>query len=313
MSLEMVGLPTEEPQTLGGVPVVEDATVPENTVQLQGPAGNNESPEVTEPTPTEQVQQQQVQVDEVLQALIDAIAPAHVVNKYLKIFVYGENGCGKTVFAAQSPGVLMADCDMEGSMSLLNFEQLKRTKVIRIRSLFAIEALIDHLKKGTPEFDWVETLVIDPFSELAFKGLDALVAKAMHDDPDKIPYLPEGPQYNINTEHMRQIGDKLRSLDRHVILTAHVKEVEDKNSPVERTLIRSNLSPKLGTTIAGMVSMVGYMKYDAGSNTRTLQTAPTGGIAAKTRLNLPVIMENPSFNSILEVFNKLKEETNVNS
>lgn len=290
----------------------EPVTEPTEVTVLADSAGNNAPvAEVTEPAPEEVAQQEASQVDAILQALIDNIAPAHVANKYLKVFIYGENGCGKTIFAAQAPNPLIVDCDKEGTLSLLNFEQLKNTPVFPVRSLFAVEKLIDHLKAGTPAFDKFETIVIDPFSELAYKGLDEQVRAAMAADPDKIAYLPEGPQYNINTEHMRQIGDKLRGLDRHVILTAHTVEKEDKKTGLMVT--RSNLTPKLATTIAGMVSVVGYMKYDSANNVRTLQTAPTNTIAAKSRLALPAVMERPSFNSLLEAFNKLKDENNVNS
>lgn len=279
----------------------ETQTFDLSTIQ-ETSAGNNESPEVSESAVIEQVKQ----TDEILDALIAAIAPAHVANKYLKIFIYGLNGCGKTIFSAQAPGVLIADCDKEGSISLLNFEQLRDTKVLPVKSIFAVEQLVDRLAKGVPQLDWVETLVVDPFSELMYKGLDEQVRAAWAESGGtRNQYLPEGPEYNINTEHMRQLGDALRNLDRNVILTAHVVEKEDKKTG--RTMIRSNLTPKLATTIAGMVSLVGYMQYDADTNTRTLQTAPTASIAAKSRLALPPVMENPSFNSILDAFNKVKE------
>lgn len=104
MSLEMVGLPTPEQTDTPTEP--EPTPNPELSEPITEPTGNNESPEQT---PTEVVTEQQAQVDEVLAALIGAIAPAHLATQHMKIFVYGANGCGKTVFAAQAPGVLIAD------------------------------------------------------------------------------------------------------------------------------------------------------------------------------------------------------------
>jgi hypothetical protein len=159
MSLEMVGLPTPEETNGDTVNSTVDATIPSDpsvgVTVVADSTGNNESPEVTEQT----IAEQQAQVDEVLEALIGAIAPAHLATQHMKIFVYGANGCGKTVFAAQSPGPLIADCDKEGAISLLNFPTLKATKVMPVRSIFAAEQLVKYLKKGEPRFDWVETLI----------------------------------------------------------------------------------------------------------------------------------------------------------
>lgn len=284
------------------------------------PTGNNESPVVTEPAPTniQQANSDQPvvgpvsQVDNVLEALMDAIAPAHTATQHVKIFVYGPEGCGKTVFSAQSPGCLLADCDKEGAISLLNFKSLRSTKTMPVRSIYAVEQLVHYLKIGEPRFDWVETLVVDPFDDLVYRGLsdqvrnNSTVGIGQNPSERQNQFLAEGYDYNVNTERFHQMMDEIKALDRHVILTAHVTEKEDKKTG--RILIRSNITPKLATIIGGAVSLVGYMQYDSEANERTLQTAPTPAVAAKTRLGLPPVLVNPSFNTILDAFNKLKEE-----
>jgi len=280
-------------------------------VGLAIPTRNNAPvAEVTEPelTPTQE-QPTQPEVDEVLAAIIGAIAPAHLQTKHMKVFIYGANGCGKTVLAAQAPGPLLADCDKEGAMSLLNHPSLKNTPTFPVRSIYAVEQLILRLKQGVKELDFVETLIIDPFDDLVYRGLSDQVRGTQfvgtNNAERQNQYLAEGYDYNVNTERFHQMMDDIKALDRHVILTAHVQEKEDKATG--RTLIRSNITPKLATIIGGAVSLVGYMQFDLDTGRRTLQTAPSNTVTAKTRLHLPGIMENPSFNSILEAFNKLKE------
>lgn len=301
------------------VPGIETETQPLEVINLSNPTepnpnngesitdlnstGNNAPvAEVIEPQPPA------TQVDEILEAIMGAIAPAHTATKHCKIFVYGQEGCGKTVFAAQSPGPLLADCDKEGAISLLNFESLKKTPTFPVRSIFAVEQLVKYLKAGEPRFDFVETLIIDPFDDLVYRGLSEQVRNSPdgfgnQDRPNQ--FLAEGYDYNINTERFHQMMDEIKSLDRHVILTAHVTEKEDKSTG--RILIRSNITPKLATIIGGSVSLVGYMKYNSETNERTLNTAPTPTVTAKTRLSLPSVISNPSFNIILDAFNKMKE------
>jgi len=273
--------------------------------EIPASTGNNAPvAEVTEPTTPPQPQ-----VDEVLEALMAAIAPAHTATKHMKVFIYGQNGCGKTVLAAQAPGPLLADCDKEGAMSLINHPSLRNTPTLPVRSIFAVEKLLGYLKAGEPRFDFCETLILDPFDDLVYRALSEQVrgnsTVGLNNAERMNQFLAEGYDYNVVTERFHQMMDEIKALDRHVILTAHVQEREDKSTG--RTLIRSNITPKLATIIGGAVSLVGYMQYDLDTGRRTLQTAPSNTVTAKTRLHLPGIMENPSFNAILEAFNKLKE------
>lgn len=315
--VEIVGIETPQQEPVGEVSPIGTSGLVDTTEPVQEPTGNNDTPPTTEePAPVAQVTEPAPaeQTDAILDALIAAIAPAHTATKHMKIFVYGMEGCGKTVMAAQAPGPLLADCDKEGAISLLNHPTLRDTKTFPVRSIFAVEQLVKYLKAGVPQFDWVETLIIDPFDDLVYRGLSEQVRNTptIPTTGDRAnQYLAEGYDYNANTERFHQIMDEIKSLDRHVILTAHVTEKEDKKTG--RIMIRSNLTPKLATIIGGAVSLVGYMTYDAESNTRYLYTAPTGTIAAKTRLGLPPVIENPSFNIILDAFNKIKDQTNVNS
>lgn len=238
------------------------------------------------------------ETDEILSKLMARIAPVASAPKRRKVLVYGEPGTGKTVFAATAPNPLIVDIE-RGTTSLTNHPELSSTAVMEFRSVGQLELLIAKLAEGAlPEY---ETVVIDSFSELQKRDLDDILATAAKQDASRNKFLPTGPDYNINTEHMRRIASSLRDLDRNVIVTCHVKE--EKDDSTGRLLVRPNLTPKLAGTMAGIFDVVGYMSVNGSgeSATRTLQVHPTNRVTAKTRIGgLPAVIENPTFNTLFK-------------
>lgn len=238
------------------------------------------------------------EADEVLSKLMARISPVASAPKRRKVLVYGEPGTGKTVFAASAPSPLIVDVE-RGTMSLLNHDEYRDTAVLEFRSVAQLELLIGKLAEGAlPEY---ETIVIDSFSELQKRDLDDILAAAAKQDASRNKFLPTGPDYNINTEHMRRIASSLRDLDRNVIVTCHVKE--EKDDSTGRLLVRPNLTPKLAGTMAGIFDVVGYMTINgSGENAkRTLQVHPTNKVTAKTRIGgLPPVIEEPTFTTLFK-------------
>lgn len=238
------------------------------------------------------------EADEVLSKLMARISPVAAAPKRRKVLVYGEPGTGKTVFAATAPTPLVIDVE-RGTTSLLNHEDLSSTAVMEFRSVAQLELLIQKLGEGAlPQY---ETIVIDSFSELQKRDLDDILAAASKTDASRNKFLPTGPDYNINTEHMRRIASSLRDLDRNVIVTCHVKE--EKDDSTGRLLVRPNLTPKLAGTMAGIFDVVGYMSMNGTGDDakRTLQVHPTNKVTAKTRIGgLSPVVENPTFTTLFK-------------
>jgi phage nucleotide-binding protein len=259
-------------------------------------------PDVVETHSPESFEAKVAEADSILDALMGRITTVDNKSKYLKILVYGNPGTGKTVFTATAPSPLIIDVE-KGAHSINNHPNLRNAKALEYKSLFQVEQLIKYLGADAPQLAEFKTIVVDSFSELQKRDLDAIVKEEAEKDANRNKFLPIGPDYNVNTEHMRMIASALRDLDRHIIVTCHVKEEKDETTG--RILRRPNLTPKLAGTLAGIFDVVGYMATSgSGENTtRTLQVHPTADVTAKTRIgNLPAVIENPTFDAIYTAF-----------
>jgi phage nucleotide-binding protein len=260
-----------------------------------------------EPTVSESFAAAQAEADDILNALLGRITTVENKSKYLKILLYGRPGVGKTVFCATAPNPLLIDVE-KGAFSINNHPHLRHAKALEFKSIFQVEQLIKYLAADAPQLREFQTIVVDSFSELQKRDLDEIVAAEAAKDAQRNKYLPIGADYNVNTEHMRQIASALRDLDRNIIVTCHVKEEKDENTG--RMLVRPNLTPKLAGTLAGIFDVVAYMEStNSGESTvRTLQVHPTATVTAKTRIgNLPAVIENPTFDFIHSAFTTNKD------
>lgn len=243
------------------------------------------------------------EADSILDALLARIAPVGDAIKYRKMLLYGPFGVGKTVFCATAPRPLIVAVEPTGPLSLLNHPDLEaNSKIFQFRSVFQLETLLDkilELPVDRVHELFGETFVIDSFSELQKWDLDDIVTKAAAVDASRNKFLPTGPDYNINTEHLRQLAGKLERIPMHVIVTCHVKE--EKDDSTGRLLVRPNLTPKLAGSLAGKFDVVAYMAVNGQGDTavRSLQCHPTNTVTAKTRIGgLPPILENPTFDTL---------------
>ena len=266
------------------------------------------SQDVTETVSTETFTKRVAEADDILEKLMARIAPVSESAPYRKMMVYGLPGVGKTVFSATAPDPLIVRVESTGTLSLNNHPDLAaKVKTFEFVSVFQLETLLNQIvdlpvEKVHEVFG--KTLVIDSFSELQKFDLDDIVAKASKADPTRNKYLPTGPDYNVNTEHMRQIGTLLERIPMHVIVTCHVKE--EKDEATGRLLVRPNLTPKLAGTLAGKFDVVAYMAAKGNGNdlVRTMQVNPSNTVTAKTRIGgIPATLEDPTWDDLFQAVN----------
>jgi len=236
--------------------------------------------------------------DEILQALLDTIAPVSEKSNKIKALFYGDFGVGKTCFAASSPNPMVIDFE-QSSFSLGNHPEFREVPVMTCKSYKQMNYLADKIEEG--HFKEIETFICDTFSELQNIDLDAIVKKAALTDASRNEFLPIGPDYNENTERMRQLARRFRDMDKHFIMLTHFKE--EKEEATGRLYVRPNLTPKLSGTIGRMTHIIGYMTATGEGETRRrlMQTQPTEKVTAKSRIGgLPNVLINATFEDILK-------------
>lgn len=245
--------------------------------------------------------------DDILEALLNEIAPVETKHNKLKVLIYGDPGVGKTVLAAGAPAPILIDVE-GGSLSLRNHPALSSVAVMRYINVRQLELFAQKAAQGN--FAEYESVIIDSYSELQKRDLDDIVKAAARKDPQRDPSLPIGMDYNKNTEHLRQIAAAFRDLDKHLVVICHAKEEKDDRTGT--LFVRPNLTPKLASTMAGIFDIVGYMSAtgEGDSRRRTLQVHPSPAIQAKSRIgNLPPVIENPTFDILLDAMNNNTTDT----
>jgi AAA domain len=259
---------------------------------------------------TESFDASQAEANDILSALMSRISrPSDEgVSSYRRILIYGDPGVGKTIFGARSPSPLIIRVDPNGNEALFNHADTRDVPWLEFRSTQQVEGLVSQAKLGN--FDWVKTFFVDTFSELHKRDLDAIARAEFEKNPfhpqRTSPYLAIGPDYNQNTEHMRQLASDFMSLNAHLIFSCHVKEETDTNTG--RALVRPNLTPKLAQTLNGMFGAVVYISINA-EGQRQAQFHPSMGITAKTQYGgLPSVMEDPSFNKMNDLINEFQKK-----
>lgn len=249
--------------------------------------------------------------DPILDAILNKIVPVKSKNRRrkLKVLIYSDPGCGKSVLAGTAPNNLFVDCE-DGLISLDNHPDLVPDTVYAYpyKSFMGFEAVVRKLNEAPPELEHIKTVTIDTISELHKRGLAEVVEREWEKSPSvNNRYVAETDHHTENNEHIRRLVSSLRDLDRNLILLSHGRTVEPKNRPAKTF---PDFSEKLANTLAGIVDIVAYMylKEVDGEVVRVLQLQGDGQIVAKTRIGgYPHELVNPTWDTLWEVFTKASE------
>lgn len=249
---------------------------------------------------------QQPQAISVLDRLWTPSSAAEQINPWIKALIYGDPGAGKTVFASSAPGALFLDT--ENSTEVLDdWPEYKGNLagIIKIKSFNDLVEILSLLIRNDPALEHVQTVVIDTLTELQRKNLDEILAFESARNAERDPYQLYQNDYKKSTEMIRRVITNFRDLNRHLIILAHRTEEKDN---VGRVTIRPDVTPKLASTLKGVMGLQGFMSYEVTTNEagqeiyrNGLYTKQTPQIEAKSRLrHLPAWVENPTFNDLLK-------------
>ncbi len=231
--------------------------------------------------------------------LLESMQNLEESSPYFKGLIYGESGVGKTILAFKIAQAItpkdksIAYIDtVEGWVSALNHKDehlLNRCKRFKYQGLSQIAALVEAIDTGVEPFNNIGCLIVDEASTVSRLDLDVALKARARTTQDKDVDSPTWPDMNINTHRMRLNMLDLLAQDFHVILTAHIREDQDKRTG--KTYTRPDFMPQISKSIREMVHLVGHMtgnisateegevKYD-----RSIQVYPTDHIVAKTRV-----------------------------
>ena len=230
------------------------------------------------------------------------------IPDYVKALVYGPPGQGKTVWACRAPNPLLLDLE-HGSRSLRNHPDLVNTvKVLPITQMSDVLGVLWEIIDGHPFYDDIDTLVLDTITEGQKRQMDEQLREGHATSQGrKDQFVPEGKDYQRNTEIMRRMISNFRDLQKNLVVTAHATWDTDENG---RRYVRPAITPKLAETFLGIFDVVGYMILQPGQDGqtyRTLQVKGSDEVIAKTRVGgLPPVLAAPedsdklSFNMLLD-------------
>lgn len=263
--------------------------------------------------PQSQFEIQLQQSNEILDALMARIGPVNLASPWCNLFIYGLPGVGKSTLLGTAPGNLIIDVE-DGAKSIRNHPNLIKAnnpQSLEYRSVFQVEQLVKFIGQNHPNFDFVKVLSVDSFTSLADRALVEWVRSEASRDASRNPWLPVGTDYNINTQHMKQLATDIHDLDRHVVFLGHADEVKDESTG--RILIRPSLTPKLAKALVGLFDMIGFLSSEIGTDgsisNQRLQIYPTDKVMAKTRIGgLPPIIDKPTLPMIFEAYEKSRQE-----
>lgn len=234
------------------------------------------------------------------------------LSPFLKLFIYGSGGSGKTLFAATAPNPLLLDTE-NSSDTLRDWPKIAANcKIVRMKWNHTDETI----RRIKEDPDWAdrETIVLDTVDALQRNNLEAILKGSNRDQ-----FLPMEHDYKKSAEMLRRFILDLRDLDKHVIVLAHTTELTPEGTSLR--LIRPGVTPKLAKTLTEEFSFVGYMaiKSDGAQmeGSKLIETpfenvmqsrggSPTIDVKSRFK-HLPSVLPNPTFRQIYDAANKYKE------
>lgn len=201
----------------------------------------------------------------------------------LNMIVFGNPGCGKTVFSSTTPDPLILDIE-GGTMSIRN----KTVDTVRIESYRALIDVFEFLKKGKHRY---KSVVIDSGTELQRKIMEDVLAETKHD-------YAQQRDWGITIERTRRCVRAFRDLPMNFLMTALAMESRDEADGTS-VAFPSFSGKTLPSEIVGFMDLCLYLfvgeNKENGQYERLLLTQPTQKFVAKDRSGKLDRLEKPNF------------------
>lgn len=268
------------------------------------------SPSVTAPT-EDSVSPEKAKAQAITNALLARLAPVGEKANF-KILIYGPPGGAKSSFLGGAENNLIYDQE-DGLVSIKTAhihsgrKPKNNIQAIPFTSFAQADLLLDRLAERIPELEMFDVFSVDTMNDLYRKALTERIMKRYNQRPSSVdPYMADqenNNDYSAVNEQMIRWVRRLRDLDRDVIVLAHSKTVEPKNKPA---ITFPDFSEGLANKIEAMMDIVGYMEMKEidGKNTPVLRVSAQGGYHAKTRIPLPNVIVDPTYDDLRAEWSK---------
>lgn len=219
----------------------------------------------------------------------------------------GDSGCGKSTAAASFPKVLLMDFDQRTSSIRTMFPDKNDIEIIRFSNHIQVLQALDELSFDCP----YDTLVWDTLTMSAAMCMMRIssIKGTSKSDTKMIAGVSVNSIEDYNAEHnfLMQSIDKLKSFQgrKHIIMNAHVIQIETKDIKSNRSIITRSLLTG-GKRIAKIIPCVFDEIYHLQAEAPLSPDDPVRYVAytrtvgddwAKTALNIPMQLDftNRSF------------------
>jgi hypothetical protein len=182
--------------------------------------------------------------------------------EFKNMLLYGDSGCGKTVFAGTAPNSLILACEpgyISAARNKLGAE-VGRRQLRQIPNTSVALAAIDYLENGGHKsYEWV---VIEGATTLETKVRLGYAAEAFDNNPEKRQHrnLPDKPDYYNTQNFIRSWISRFVDLPVNVLITAHAMRMDDDAG--DRLVLPAfqQRDGALSNFVSGLMHCVGFMR-----------------------------------------------------
>lgn len=231
--------------------------------------------------------------------------------EYFNFLVYGESGVGKTRLLGSTDEVpalrKILYIDIEGgTMSIKDI--YPDIDTVRVKNWHQIRDVYEFLKAGNHDY---VTCCVDSLNEMQKFNMSQVMIDLISTRPDLDADIPGMREWGKNLEQMRKYIRAFRDLPMNTLFSCLAMTDKDAKTGIQTK--KPGLSGKLANEVAAFLDIVCYMymKEVEGEQQRMLLTGATDQFVAKDRTaKLPMVMQQPTMKSILEIITKKNEESN---
>lgn len=234
-------------------------------------------------------------------SLSESFKPVSEHIPFVKFFLYGPAGAGKTTLAAGAPDPGFVDSE-KSTETLRNTPGLENIRVNYPKSFIELYATCREVV-AKKEF---KTIVIESIGRVQANQMKAdmdVVTRKPDGSRSRDPLVPVWDDYKKSTYILDDFFSFLQDAPINVIITAH--STEDRDPQTKALLkIRPDITPSLNESLVGLINVVGYLEVItsiSGVAERKLTVNPLNKIVAKNRLNIQTpTIKNPTFKEIFK-------------